>query len=41
MKHISVLDVRGNKIGDEGIIKLVEGIPTLKNFMMSETECGN
>jgi hypothetical protein len=31
------LDVRGNKIGDEGIEFLVNGIPKIKSFLISET----
>jgi len=31
------LDIRGNKIGDEGIEFLINGIPRLKSFLISET----
>jgi hypothetical protein len=31
------LDIRGNKVGDEGVIKIVHGVPTLKQLFVSET----
>ena len=41
MKHITTLDIRGNNVGNEGIVKLAEGLPQLRSFMISETKCGN
>lgn len=31
------MDIRGNKVGDEGVIKIVHGVPILKQLFVSET----
>lgn len=41
MKHIQVVDIRGNRVGDPGVIALVKGLNHLKSLMISETGCGN
>lgn len=41
MKHIKVLDIRGNNVYDDGIARIAEGLPNLRSFMMSETKCSN
>lgn len=41
MSHLKSLDVRGNRIGDEGLLKIIDGIPLLKSLMISETNCTN
>ena len=40
MNYLKTIDIRGNKVGD-GIIKIIESIPTLKSFTISETGCTN
>lgn len=37
LNFLKVLDLRGNLVGDEGVSKIVEGIPNLKSLMVSET----
>lgn len=37
VSFIHSLDIRGNKIGDTGILYIVKGIPNLKNLFISET----
>jgi len=37
MRFLLVLDLRGNRVGDAGISKLVTGIARLKRFFISET----
>ncbi len=37
MSFLQVVDIRGNKIGDKGIIKIIQRIPNLKSFFISET----
>ena len=37
MNHITTLDLRGNKVGDTGISKVVTGLPNLKALYASET----
>jgi hypothetical protein len=29
------LDIRGNRVGDEGVIKIINGIPALKGLFVS------
>ena len=36
--HITTLDIRGNKITDEGIVKIIHSIPDLKSLMISECD---
>ncbi len=38
MSFLKILDIRGNKVYDEGVIKLVKGLPLLKSLFISETE---
>ncbi len=35
MSFLTTVDIRGNKIDDKGIIKLVNGISNLKSFFIS------
>ena len=38
MGFLRTIDIRGNtKINDKGIIKIVNGLPLLKSFSISET----
>ena len=37
MPFLIEIDIRSNPVGDDGIIKLVQGIPNLRKFMISET----
>jgi hypothetical protein len=37
MKFINTLDLRGNKVGDAGVSKVVLGLPHLKALYVSET----
>jgi hypothetical protein len=39
MPFLLTVDIRGNKITDKGIIKLIQGLPKLKSFFISETLC--
>lgn len=41
MGHVKSIDIRGNPVGDEGVIAIIKGIPHLKSFMISETNCTN
>ena len=41
MMHVKSVDIRGNKVGDEGVIIITKGLPNLKSFMISETGCTN
>lgn len=41
MSHVKLIDIRGNPVGDEGVIAIIKGIPHLKSFMISETNCTN
>jgi hypothetical protein len=35
MNFLEAVDIRGNKIGDEGILIIVRAIPSLKSLMIS------
>lgn len=37
MPFLVSVDIRGNKISDKGILKLIRGIPKMKSFFISET----
>ena len=37
MSFLISVDLRGNKIDDKGILKLINGIPHMKSFYISET----
>lgn len=39
--HIKKLDIRGNKIGDEGVLIIVKSLSQLKDLLISETGCTN
>ncbi len=41
MTHVKSIDIRGNPVGDEGVIWIIKGVPHLKSFMISETKCTN
>lgn len=36
-----MIDIRGNPVGDEGIVCIINGIPNLKGFLISDTNCTN
>lgn len=38
LNFIQTLDIRGNRIGDSGLIVIAAGLPKLKNLLISETE---
>jgi hypothetical protein len=35
MTHVKSIDIRGNSVGDEGVIFIIKGLPHLKSFMIS------
>lgn len=35
MSHVKLIDIRGNPVGDDGVIAIIKGIPHLKSFMIS------
>jgi hypothetical protein len=37
MPFLVSVDIRGNNISDKGIIKLIQSIPKMKSFFISET----
>ncbi len=37
MPFLLSVDIRGNNISDKGIIKLIQSIPKMKSFFISET----
>ena len=41
LPFLLTVDIRGNKINDKGIIKLIKGLPKLKSFFISETLASN
>jgi hypothetical protein len=38
MPFLVSVDIRGNNISDKGIIKLIQSIPKMKSFFISETQ---
>ncbi len=38
MPFLHSIDIRGNRITDKGIVKLINRIPNLKSFSISETQ---
>ena len=37
LKFLTGVDIRGNRITDDGIIKIINGIPKMKSFFVSDT----
>lgn len=37
MKYLSMIDIRGNKVGDDGMQKIVTNMDNLKALYISET----
>lgn len=41
MGFLKAIDIRGNPVGDEGVLKIVNAIPLLKSLCISETKAGD